>query len=359
MFLRQVCFIPDPQLFWLPSALSAARRVRRELPVAAILCSGPPFSVFLMGRLLKTLWRVPLVLDYRDVWLEHPWWPVPAWRRGIEARMERHLLLAADLVVANHEAMLRAFLERNPRIADRSIIVPNGFDPDELGPPARPAWRPGERFEIVYAGTLYGPIADPSPRSEPLSVQRPASFFRALRQLSERRAFGPGGARVVFVGARAGTEEAANLMACARDCGVADMVQVLARMEKSEVIPILRRAHLLLNILYYTEAQVAQKVYEYLHFEIPILSLLRDSEANATIVRQARAGPVVDPGDVAGIVTATERLVRDYAAGRPPIVSDRSFIDRFDARAQARLLDARLRELLGRPRDGALRHDGA
>jgi glycosyltransferase involved in cell wall biosynthesis len=349
--LRQVAFIPDAELYWIPSALTALRRTLRR-PADVIFCSGPPFSVFILGRVLKGIWRAPLVLDYRDVWQNHPWWPAPRWRRQPEAWLERRLLAAADLVVANHDPMLQAILARAPRIKNHSLVVPNGFDPDELGPPVRPVWRSGRTFEIVYAGTLYRPVADPHGRSESLSVQRPEGFFTALRHLSQRGAFGPAGVRVTFAGARDGTDEGANLRDCARECGVADMVQVLPRMEKSAVAPILRRAHLLLNILYYTEAQVAQKVYDYLHLEIPILSLLRGSEVNASIVERARAGPIVDPADVTGIATAIEGLLREYAAGRHPIASDRGFIDRFDVRAQVGLLDSGLRGLVGDPRGG-------
>ena len=67
---------------------------------------------------------------------------------------------------------------------------------------------------------------------------------------------------------------------------------------------------------------------------------------NASVVRRAGAGPIVDPADRPGIVSAMESVLRDYAAGRCPIASDRSFIDQFDARSQARLLDSRLRALV-------------
>jgi glycosyltransferase involved in cell wall biosynthesis len=346
VILRQIAFLPDPQIYWIPSALKAARRAIDGARVGAVLCSAPPFSVFLLGRTLKFLWKVPLVLDYRDVWQDHPWWPAPRWRRPPEAWMERRLLAAADLVVANHESMQGSLRARSARIADRCIVVPNGYDRDELGTPVRPAWRRGERFEIVYAGTLYGPVADPRTRSGMLSVQEPEAFFDALKGLADRGVFAPGGVRVTFVGAKPSTSEKERLERCAAERGVAKMVQVLSRMEKPAVVPLLRRAHLLLNILYYTEAQVAQKVYDYLHLEIPILSLLRQSDVNATIVRQARAGPIVDPADTAAISDAIEGVVRAYESGRHPIASDRAFIDRFDAAAQARTLDARLRVLI-------------
>jgi len=339
---RQMVFIPDPQIYWVPRALAAARRAFVDAPPSVVLCSGPPFSSFLLGRALKAMWRAPLVLDYRDVWLDHPWWPIPRWRRGLESFLQRRLLAAADLVVANHDAMRRVLLEQAPRAGERCVVVPNGFDPLELGPPVRSTWTRGEPFEMVYAGTLYGPVVRRDGRPDSLSVQQPAGLLQALRDLLERGVFGTGGVTATFVGARPWSDEGARLLNCAREYGVADRLRVLPRMDKSDVVPILRRAHLLLNILYDTEVQIAQKVYDYLHLEIPILSLLRGTEANASIVRQARAGPIVDPEKAPDIARAIESIVDDYAAGRVPVRIDRAFVDRFDVRVQARGLAERL-----------------
>jgi glycosyltransferase involved in cell wall biosynthesis len=348
--LRELAFVPDPQLYWIPPAVAAARRALAGGRADAVFCSGPPFSAFFVGRTLKALGWSPLALDYRDVWLGHPWWPVPRWRRGIESLMERHVLAAADLVIVNHEPMLNALLERHPFAKERCLAIPNGFDAEELGPPVEPSWQPGQTFEVVYAGTLYGPVARGGLAGGILSVQRPVGFFEALRRLSHRGIFGTGGVRVTFVGAKPGTEEAANLQACAREKGVESLVQVLPRGDKASVVPLLRRAHLLLNILYYTEAQVAQKIYDYLHLGIPILSLLRESEANASIVRRAGAGPIVDPADVEGIVSAIESVLEGYRATHRPVAGDRNYIEQFDARAQAGRIDTHLRRLMRRNR---------
>jgi len=344
--LREALFVPDPQIFWVPSALGAARRTLDGRRPDVVLCSGPPFSTFLVGRLRKMFRGTPLVLDYRDVWLDHPWWPAPAWRRGFEAWLERRLLASADHVIANHEPMRAQLISHQPRIAGRITVIPNGFDPEELGPPVRPTWRPGARFEMVYSGTLYGPVPGNTGPGEPLTVQRPTGLFRALGGLARARLLGAGGVRLTFIGARPGTAEAATLAAHARACGVADLVEVRERMEKRDVVPHLRRAHLLVNFLYHTEAQVAQKIYDYMHLEIPILSLLRDSEINAAIVRGARAGPVVDPEDDAAIGAAVASIADDYAAGRSPQSSDRAYIDQFDLRHQGGRLDSILRGVI-------------
>ncbi len=344
--LREAVFFPDPQILWTPSGFAAARRALRGRRVSLVFCSGPPFSVFLLGRMLASRFRAPLVLDYRDVWLDHPWWPVPGWRKRADAWLERRILSRAQLVIANHERMKEMFLARNPQIAGRCLVLPNGYDPEELGPPVRPAWRPGQRFEIVYSGTLYGPVEGKDTAGEPLSVQRPGPFLEALRRLSDRGAFGPGGVHATFVGAKPWTREAETLSACARQCGVESLVEILPRMDKKDTVPIIRRAHLLLNILYYTEAQVAQKIYDYIHLEIPVLSLLRDTRPNEEITRRAGAGPIVDPGDTPGIASAIESILSAYERGTPFGRGDRAFIETFDVRGQAALLAQRLDQIV-------------
>jgi glycosyltransferase involved in cell wall biosynthesis len=342
--VREMAFIPDPQLYWVPYAYRAARRALRGDPISAVLASGPPFSTFLLGRLLAARFRVPLVLDYRDVWGGHPWWPIPRWRRPLESSIEARLLRRAGLVVVNHEPMRQSLLAQYAWVENRCLVIPNGFDRDEMGDPIRPRWQAGERFEIVYAGTLYGPIPRADGADVELSVQRPREFLRAIGALARRGVFGPAGVRVTFIGASHGGPDGANLVACARAMGVADLVEVLPRADKPVVVPLLRRAHVLLNILYHTEAQVAQKVYDYLHLEIPVLSLIRGSELNVRLV--AAAGPVVDPMDAPGIERALEAIVRAYEEGRSPIRIDRGFVDQFDVSSQARTLNDRIEDLV-------------
>ena len=59
---------PDPAVLWAPAAVLEGRRLLIELPHSAIVATGPPFSCFLIGRVLQRVSGLPLVLDYRDEW---------------------------------------------------------------------------------------------------------------------------------------------------------------------------------------------------------------------------------------------------------------------------------------------------
>src|SRR5204863_2325642 len=107
---------------------------------------------------------------------------------------------------------------------------PNGFDPVEWGAPVRPSWKSGQRFEIAYAGTFYSAARQEEGSPAAVSVRQPDGLFAALRRLAGDRAFGTGGVRVRFIGARAGTSDAASVRECARAHGLEEMVEVLPRL---------------------------------------------------------------------------------------------------------------------------------
>jgi glycosyltransferase involved in cell wall biosynthesis len=341
---REMAFLPDPQIWWIQAARRAVLAALQGRVPLAIVASAPPFSMFLLAKALARKTGAPLVLDYRDVWTTHPWWPIPAWRRPIERALERSVQRRAALVIANHEPMRAQLAAGRPWLDRKTLVLPNGFNPEEWGPPVRPAFRPGPRFEIAYAGTFYAATRHDRDRKEPLSVRRPVGLLQALRRLRDEEAFGPGGVRLRFIGARPGTPDAELVLACAAECGVASEVEVLPRRPRADLVPLLRASHLLVNFVYHTEAQVTQKLYEYMHLQIPVLSLIRESPPNAALAERAGCGPIVDPGDPDAIAGAIRSVLRGYVEGTP-IRPDRAFIDQFDVRRQAALLADRLRSL--------------
>ena len=65
--------VPDPQLEWVPWAVRAANRRIRRGDIAAMMTSGPPFSVHLAGWWLKRRYpAMPWLMDMRDLWSEGP-----------------------------------------------------------------------------------------------------------------------------------------------------------------------------------------------------------------------------------------------------------------------------------------------
>jgi len=116
-----------------------------------ILATGEPFSSFEMARRLSVERGRPYVLDYRDLWTMGPFLEKPLPNR-IRNREERLVRDATAVVVVS--ASMAAALDDQLHCGDKTYVITNGFDPDEVdrvcplrfGGPA-----------IVYCGTLIPP----------------------------------------------------------------------------------------------------------------------------------------------------------------------------------------------------------
>lgn len=160
--LAKLALQPDPQILWLPNALREGRRLLNELPHAAILASGPPFSSFLLAARLHKLTGLPLILDYRDEWdlstayLEHK--GNDALSCFIQKRMQRSVVRNAAALVATTQASAAALdkVRRQSRSNATVQCIYNGYDADDFrAEPASNASPSESIFRLVYVGTLW------------------------------------------------------------------------------------------------------------------------------------------------------------------------------------------------------------
>src|SRR5262245_32895240 len=86
-----------PVACWLPGAWAGCRRVTRRYRPEAILTSGPPHYVQVLGLWLKRCYGLPWIADFRDPWIAAT--PVPPSCRGMrvwwETRQERAVMASA------------------------------------------------------------------------------------------------------------------------------------------------------------------------------------------------------------------------------------------------------------------------
>jgi len=145
---------PDSYLGWLPMGiLCALLKISRP---DVILATAPPFSAFVMATILKFLWRVPLVVDFRDPWVNNPLRAIrPGWAGKLDGFLERMVLRNADVVILNTDEARRLYQHQYPDQASRMHTVTNGFDSrfTDIAPASSPM---PDMLWIVYVGALYG-----------------------------------------------------------------------------------------------------------------------------------------------------------------------------------------------------------
>jgi len=138
-WVRGNVLLPDPRVLWCKPAGRAAHRHLRQAeadgqPFEAIITTGPPHSVHLIGLDLRKATGLPWMADFRDPWREmdylEDFLPTARTRR-------RHLQMEGDVVAACDVALMtskgiRASFAVHPGAEDKLQLIPNGWDEDDV-----------------------------------------------------------------------------------------------------------------------------------------------------------------------------------------------------------------------------------
>lgn len=176
---------PDRFLLWRRRArLAALRSCTRPF---AIFATFPPASAALLGVQLAHDWHVPLVLEYRDLWIGPGGYnpPTPV-HRLLHGRLERRCVRAAAAIVAVSERMADDLAQRHGIDRGRVIAIPNGYEPPTDLEHAPRAPTPNA-FTLAHVGTVI-------PRN------RPDLFLHAVARAEDAPRWRETGLRIRFVG---------------------------------------------------------------------------------------------------------------------------------------------------------------
>jgi glycosyltransferase involved in cell wall biosynthesis len=137
-----------------------------------IFATAPPQTDFLIGASLKKATGVPLVVDYRDSWLQYPYkyFPTPL-HRYLHYRLEKKVLKAADRVLVTHRRVKENLVKRHRLLQYHDVsILSQGYDPADFTVKPQEKLQMPLRFRITHTGTFYG-------------GRNPATFLRALKNI--------------------------------------------------------------------------------------------------------------------------------------------------------------------------------
>jgi glycosyltransferase involved in cell wall biosynthesis len=299
--------LPDENITWLPFALQLGCQVVRKEGIDAIFATCPPHSVALISALLKRLTRKPLVLDFRDDWIDTPWHRSKPWLvRRMERWLERWAVKTASRVILVTEWSRTAFVARYPREPeDKFVFIPNGCDLEDFAFLKEAPKRPRDsHFTIVHAGLLV--------ETEHWN-RSPQAFFQALCNLRRQYPEMATNLTAAFTGR---LPNAYRRMA--EDMGLSDVVKEMGHLPRDEFIRLMHEAHLLLTINYDGFATlVPGKIYEYWAVGGPPILLLSCRGAAQDLVEQHELGITAPPYDVAAIQRAVLDVYRRNEMGDP------------------------------------------
>jgi glycosyltransferase involved in cell wall biosynthesis len=145
----------SPKGVWLPGAVRACARAVRQHRPDAVLTSGPPHCVHLLGLSLKWRYGLPWLADFRDPWITNAvakrqsrFW------EAIDSFWERKVITKADVIIANAPLACETLAAAFPAQSGKMVSITNGYDPEDFADitPPRPV---NGSLSILHAGELY------------------------------------------------------------------------------------------------------------------------------------------------------------------------------------------------------------
>ena len=292
---------PDPYALWIDPAVSALRARHEQMPIDVLVASGNPFSSFEIVREVSQRTAVPYVLDYRDAWTLDQFTETEAYPHGSPVwDAERQTIEAAARVVYVNATQKEWYAERYPSSQRRMAVIENGFDPELLGATGdvKPA---GAALRFGYVGTITRHL----PWSELVAGWRLVRDRPELQE-AEIDLFGHLG---FFSHSKDGI---AALLPSDENT---ERVNYRGPLPKGQVGDAYRALDVLLLVTPSSRYVTCQKVYEYMAFGKPIVSINQPQTDARTPLRGYPLSFAVDdlePEQVA------EALLAAAAAARAP-----------------------------------------
>ncbi|HHU33928.1 MAG TPA: glycosyltransferase family 4 protein, partial [Bacteroidetes bacterium] len=133
-WIRGNLFIPDARCWWVRPSVKYLLSYLANNPVDAVISTGPPHSMHLIGLKLHEKTGLPWIADFRDPWTEIDFYDelrLTRWADRKQREMEREVLTKATKVVT----VSRNWAEGLEQLgAENVVVIENGFDfsPEKL-----------------------------------------------------------------------------------------------------------------------------------------------------------------------------------------------------------------------------------
>lgn len=324
LLARGNLFIPDPRVSWVRPSVKFLIEYLKGHPVDAIVTTGPPQSMHLIGRDLRRAMKrrgmaVPQwIVDFRDPWTDlfyfkHLGLLPPA--EQMHRHLEQTVLDECDKVIAVTPAVQKDF---QARTSTPVVLITNGYDEDDFrgGLPDGP-----KKFTLVHTG-LFAADGNPVALWNVLSEKCTAdSRFRESLTI------------------RLAGKVDKQIYDSLEYYGLSANTVRLGYLEHSATVEEQRRSSLLLLPLR-QEPEYAKvypgKIFEYLASQRPILGIGQPDSVSAALLRETLAGDMFDWHDEESLRAFIDREWMNHLCSEDP--APRADITRFSRRALTRQL---------------------
>jgi len=156
--ISQFFFIPDNKIFWKSSAVKAGLVELNKTEHQIIFSTAPPYTDHLVACELKRATGLPLVLDFRDSWLDNPyhfyWTP---FHKTLHYHLERKVVKSANLIVTINRTIKEKLVARHRDVLSLGSVkvLTQGYDQEDFTKYAKPYKKTKGKMKWLYTGVFY------------------------------------------------------------------------------------------------------------------------------------------------------------------------------------------------------------
>ena len=316
-----------------------ARKLIREEHIELLYIPIPSFYGALLGRWLHATTGIRYGIDYIDPWVQffpgsERKWSRHWWSTKLSGFLEPIAVRRASFITGVAEGYYRGVIERNPALKAHCLFAAMPYGGEQADHKAVASlgrkpylFQPNEKLQFVYAGAMlpkaYGPLD---------------AIFSAIA--ANKDAFSDVEFHFIGSGKTPNDPEGFNVRPYAERHGLWGSIvhEYPARIPYLDVLVHLEAADAVF-ILGSTESHYTpSKTYQGVLSGKPILAVLHEESTAVQVLRQTRAGIVLDfPGEagVAGISRQFPEIFRSFRtflAGFDPKEVDMRAFDQYSAR---------------------------
>jgi glycosyltransferase involved in cell wall biosynthesis len=276
IWLRANVLVPDPRIFWVKPSVGFLTDLINNGQFQAIITTGPPHSLHLIGLQLKKKTGINWLADFRDPWSKWEFLdtlPMLDWVKKRHQKLEKEVLDTADIVTTISPTFQKDF----EKLSQRKVqLLTNGYDSADLPSNWKFSISNQETIEILYTGVIDA-IRNPLPFIE---------AFQEVFQASNKKAI------LRFVGKV--SEAVGNFIS--QDPWLKENIKLEGYVSHEDVFAYYQNAHLLLLILTDTKnakGNIPGKLFEYLSTGRPILALGDPEGDSSSILTSCNGGKVI------------------------------------------------------------------
>ncbi|MDR3651983.1 MAG: glycosyltransferase [Paludibacter sp.] len=291
IWIRGNFLIPDPRRFWVKPSVKYLTKYLTENKVDAIITTGPPHSMHLIGLGLKrNMPDLPWLADFRDPWTNIDFYKelnLTWFADKIHHRLEKKVIRTADSMVTVSEGWKDEFVLMKPK---RIQVISNGYDESDVQQVEVPL---DNKFTISHIGTLN-------------ASRNPVTVWKVLSEICAENSEFKFDLQIQLVG-----KIDFSVLESIRKYNLQDYLNKIDYLSHSEAIAKQQSSQILLLLINQSpnaNGILTGKFYEYLASKRPILAVGPTEGNAADVLRDTAAGIMVGFSDE----RETKRAILDF-----------------------------------------------